>query len=178
MPFPAFTLVLGGASSGKSAWAERLVLSSQKSPVYLATAQAFDDEMTGKITKHQHRRGPEWQLMEAPLSVAPLLGSFTSSHIILLDCLTLWLSNQLMAEADIDSEITALLAAILACPAPVVCVSNELGLGLVPSTALGRSFRDWQGQLNQRFAAAADCVAFIAAGLPLPLKGPLPEVPA
>lgn len=175
---PPLTLVLGGASSGKSLWAENLLLASGKSPVYLATAQAFDSEMDTKITRHQRRRGPDWRLLEAPLSVAPLFKTFTTDQVILLDCLTLWLSNLLMAGKDVEAEVATLQSAIAASPATTICVSNELGLGLVPDTALGRAFRDWQGQINQRFAESADSVVFVAAGLALPLKEPRPEVGA
>ncbi len=174
MPIPDLTFVLGGASSGKSFYAERLVLSSGKAPVYLATAQSHDDEMTGKIASHRARRGAEWQLVEAPLAIAGRFRTFRPDQIILLDCLTLWLSNLMAAKRDIDAEITDLLVALKTCPAQVVAVSNELGLGLVPTTPLGRAFRDWQGRLNQRVAAEAGAVTFIAAGLPLALKGALP----
>lgn len=172
----SFTLVLGGASSGKSAWAERLVLATGKSPVYLATAQALDAEMDARLLVHQRRRGPEWQLIEEPLQLAPLFADFQPSQIILLDCLTLWLSNLMFNDRDIDTEIAGLISSLSTCPAQIVCVSNELGLGLVPDSAIGRAFRDWQGKLNQRVAAAADVVIFVAAGLPIPLKGKLPEV--
>ncbi len=164
------TLILGGASSGKSAYAERLAASAGTIPVYLATGQAHDGEMTGKIAKHQARRGPEWQLFEAPLNLAAPLASLSPHHVVLLDCLTLWLSNHLALNHNIEEETQALLRAIDTCKAQVIAVSNELGLGLVPSTPLGRSFRDAQGLLNQQFAEAASTVTFIAAGLPLSLK--------
>ena len=170
--FPHLTLVLGGASSGKSLWAEGLVLSSNRSPVYLATAEPSDREMSEKIVRHQERREENWQLIESPIDLAPYFKTVSSDHVILLDCLTLWLSNLMMAEKNVDFEITNLLESIANCSAPVVCVSNEIGLGMVPDNTLGRRFRDWQGQINQRFAAAANAVTFVAAGLPLVLKAP------
>lgn len=166
------TLILGGASSGKSAYAERLVLATGLKPVYLATGQARDGEMSAKIARHQARRGSEWALIEAPLALGPPLSAVSSGQVVLLDCLTLWLSNHLELNHNIAEETENLLAAIRDCNGPVISVSNELGLGLVPATSLGRAFRDAQGLLNQRFAAAADTVTFVAAGLPLSLKGP------
>jgi len=166
------TLILGGASSGKSAYAERLALSTGLTPVYLATGQAKDGEMSDKIARHQARRGPEWLLIEAPLALAPPLRSLDSSHVVLLDCLTLWLSNHLELNTNIEDKSNTLLAEIRGSQAQVIAVSNELGLGLVPPTALGRAFRDAQGRLNQQFAEAADTVTFVAAGLPLSLKAP------
>ncbi len=168
-PLSPLTLVLGGASSGKSAFAERLVLNAGRAPVYIATAQGRDAGMKAKISRHQARRGPEWQLFEAPLS--PRFDSFSTAQVVLLDCLTLWLSNVMAAGDDVESALTSLLLAVRGSAAPVVVVSNELGLGLVPETALGREFRDWQGAVNQRFAVAANRVVFVAAGLPLWLKG-------
>jgi adenosylcobinamide kinase/adenosylcobinamide-phosphate guanylyltransferase len=166
------TLILGGASSGKSAYAERLALATSLTPVYLATAQAQDGEMSDKIKRHQARRGPEWQLIEAPLMPSNALRSLTSKHVILLDCLTLWLSNILELNHNIETETSRLLLSIHTCDAQIIVVSNELGLGLVPAPPLGRTFRDAQGTLNQRFAEAADTVTFVAAGLPLSLKAP------
>ncbi len=166
------TFILGGASSGKSAYAERLALASGLSPVYLATGQAGDEEMSGKIARHQARRGPEWQLIEAPLDLVSPLRTLGSGHVVLLDCLTLWLSNHLELNHNIGDKTAALLEAISVSNANVVAVSNELGLGLVPSTPLGRAFRDAQGMLNQRVAEAAITVTFVAAGLPLTLKAP------
>ena len=175
-PFPPLTLVLGGASSGKSLWAEQLVLSANKPAVYLATAQAFDPEMQRKIEAHQARRGTEWSLFETAHDPAQALVNAPDNQVILLDCLTLWLSNLMHNKADIEAELTRLITALNTCKSPVVCVSNELGLGLVPDTSLGRKFRDWQGVINQRIAAQADLVTFVAAGLPMALKGELPQV--
>ncbi len=167
------TLILGGASSGKSAYAERLALATNLAPVYLATGQAHDGEMGVKIARHQARRGPEWQLIEAPLALPAPLKRLKGGHVVLLDCLTLWLSNHLELNHNIETETDELLSAIRATEAQVIAVSNELGLGLVPGTPLGRAFRDAQGLLNQRIAAAAATVTFVAAGLPLSLKAPV-----
>lgn len=164
------TLILGGASSGKSAYAEQLVLNAGQNPVYFATAPMGDSEMSDKILRHRARRGDEWSLVEAPLDLVTPLCTCTSRQIILLDCLTLWLSNLMADGHNIEAETTRLLKTIETSPAEIVVVSNELGLGLVPSTPLGRRFRDAQGQINQRFAEAAACVTFVAAGLPLSLK--------
>ena len=170
------TLVLGGASSGKTAWAERLVLGSGRDPLYLATAQAWDDEMRAKIARHQVLRGAGWTTIEAPMDLGPALRGATEDQAVLLDCATLWLSNHLLAGSDLDAAGDDLMTAIGACAAPVVVVSNEVGAGIVPETALGRRFRDAQGRLNQRLAAQAGLVVAVMAGLPLVLKGQLPGV--
>lgn len=172
------SLVLGGASSGKTAWAERLVLQSGRDPVYLATAQAWDEEMRAKIARHQGLRGTGWTTLEAPMDLAPVLRQAHAEQAVLLDCATLWLSNHLLAGSDLAAAEADLLAAIADCAAPVVVVSNEVGAGIVPETALGRQFRDAQGRLNQRLAAQAGLVVAVMAGLPLVLKGELPEAGA
>lgn len=174
MPFPDLTLILGGARSGKSAFAERLVVATGKPRTYVATAQAFDVEMEAKIAQHQTDRGQGWNTIEAPLDVVAALAEVPAGGIILIDCLTLWLSNQMLAEADIDAEITRLLTALTMAQNPIVCVSNEVGMGLVPENALGRRFRDAQGALNRQLAECADLAVFVVAGLPLTLKGQLP----
>lgn len=168
------TFVFGGARSGKSRFAERLVTRDGRSKVYIATAQAFDAEMTSRIATHQADRGTDWRTLEAPMDIAGALSSVSAEEIVLLDCATLWLSNQLLAEADLGAASEALLIALEACPAPVVVVSNEVGQGIVPENALARRFRDAQGRLNQDLAAQADLVVMVAAGLPLVLKGTLP----
>ena len=171
----AFTaLVLGGARSGKSAFAESLVLRLGAAADYLATAEAGDDEMAARIAEHQSRRGAQWRTVAEPLAICAALRDY-DERPMLIDCLTLWLSNLLMAERDIDSETESLIRAVHGRRAPVVMVSNEVGMGLSPMNALGRAFRDAQGRLNQRIAAACDCAVFVAAGLPLTLKGRLPE---
>ena len=171
---PALTLVLGGAASGKSAFAEQLVTGSARPRLYLATAQAFDPEMQEKLTRHRAARGPGWSLVEAPLDVAPALRNVAPDHIVLLDCATMWLSNHMLGESDLPGEEAAFMSALADCRAPVVVVSNEVGLSVVPENALARRFRDAQGALNQRLAAQADLVVNVIAGLPQVLKGRLP----
>ena len=163
---PKLTLILGGARSGKSAFAERLVESAGLPMTYLATAEALDDEMAARIATHKERRN-DWNTIEEPRDVAVALARVPLGNAILLDCLTLWLSN-LMHAGDVD--ITDMVTSLKQAPGPLVCVSNEVGMGLVPDTALGREFRDLQGTLNAAVAAAADQVLFVAAGLPLTLK--------
>jgi len=171
---PERTLILGGARSGKSALAERLTDMFARPAVYIATAQAFDAEMRDRIAAHKARRGAGWQTVEEPLAVADRLREATPNKVILLDCATLWLSNLILAGAAPAPASAALVAAFVDCAAPVIVVSNEVGLGLVPETPLGRQFRDAQGRLNQMLAKAADLTLFVAAGLPIPLKGQLP----
>jgi len=170
------TLVLGGARSGKSRYAESLIATLpprfQPPWAYIATAEAGDDEMAERIAAHRARRGSSWQTIEAPRDLASALQSF-QRRPILVDCLTLWLSNLLLAGVDIDTEIARLEEALAAAAAPAVLVANEVGYGLVPDHPLGRRFRDLQGLLNQRIAARADRVVLVVAGLPLALKGTL-----
>jgi len=170
----AFGFVLGGAASGKSAFAEKLCLQKGLRPVYIATAQAFDDEMRQKIADHKAARGAGWATIEAPLDLAGALTHATPDQAVLVDCATLWLSNQLLAGADLVAETDALIRALSACPAKVVIVSNEVGQGIVPDNSLGRTFRNAQGRLNQRLATEADLVVQVIAGLPQVLKGRLP----
>lgn len=171
---PALTLILGGAASGKSAFAEALAEKSGISLVYLASAQAFDAEMRAKIDAHIARRGPKWRTVEAPLEAAGVLRGLDGAAPCLFDCATLWLSNHLLAGHDPEAEQTRLLEALAACPAPVIVVSNEVGQGIVPEAALGRRFREAQGRLNIALAAQADLVVQVIAGLPQVLKGRLP----
>lgn len=138
---------------------------------YLATAEALDQEMRARIDGHRQRRGAQWQTIEAPLDLAGALARLAAgSQAVLIDCLTLWLSNVLLAERDIADESERLIGALEEAKGPVVAVSNEVGLGIVPETPLGRAFRDAQGILNQRVAAAADRVILMTAGIPLTLK--------
>jgi adenosylcobinamide kinase/adenosylcobinamide-phosphate guanylyltransferase len=165
-------LVLGGARSGKSAFAERIVIESELDPVYLATAEAGDAEMAERIATHRARRGASWRTIEEPQRLEETLAKEAGEgRAILVDCLTLWLSNMLHASADVETRMKSLCEAIRGLPGLLVFVSNEVGLGLVPETELGRRFRDAQGRLNQAVAAVADRVIFMAAGLPLYLKG-------
>jgi adenosylcobinamide kinase / adenosylcobinamide-phosphate guanylyltransferase len=167
----ATTLVLGGARSGKSAFAEQLVRDSGLARIYLATATAEDDEMRSRISHHRERRGDGWVTVEEPVSlVDALTREATHGRAVLVDCLTLWLSNLMFRERDPEMEARRLTRFLEVAKYPIVLVSNEVGLGLVPETPLGRSFRDAQGRLNQIVAAAVPNVVFIAAGLPLWLK--------
>lgn len=172
---PKLSLVLGGARSGKSAFAEGLVLKSGGNPVYLATAQPHDAEMSARIAAHRTQREKGgWKTIEEPTELTPLVRDLSSQDVVLLDCATLWLSNLMMNDRDTASETKALLSAVDRSPARIVVVSNEIGLGIVPDNALARQFRDAQGQLNQSIASKADLVVAVMAGLPLTLKGQLP----
>lgn len=169
---PMRTLVLGGASSGKSAYAEKLCVESALDRVYIATAEAYDDEMREKIARHRDQRGPDWVTIEAPRTAADAISGTGPGQIVLLDCVTFWLSNHLLAESDLEQECAGLLAAFRNCPSHLIVVTNEVGQGVVPDSSLGRRFRDWQGRLNQQLADEADRVVAVMAGLPLELKGP------
>jgi adenosylcobinamide kinase/adenosylcobinamide-phosphate guanylyltransferase len=171
---PRLTLVLGGAASGKSAFAETLIKTSGRKMVYLATAQVFDDEMQAKIQRHQDMRGKDWDTIEEPLKLQPILMSVDADKSVLLDCATMWLSNNLLADTNLPEAEADLLSGLAQCPASVVVVSNEVGLSVVPENALARRFRQAQGELNQRLAQQADLVVNVIAGLPHVLKGRLP----
>jgi adenosyl cobinamide kinase/adenosyl cobinamide phosphate guanylyltransferase len=166
------TLVLGGARSGKSRYAEGLITALAPPWTYVATAGAGDDEMAERIASHRARRGPSWQTIEAPRDLVATLKSCREIPV-LVDCLTLWLSNLMLAEVDIEAEVGELETALAAMTAPVVLVSNEVGYGIVPDYPLGRRFRDHQGILNQKIAARAGRVILVVAGLPLAVKGAL-----
>lgn len=171
--------VLGGARSGKSGYAERAVRgmaeAAEAEKLYIATAQAFDAEMTARIAQHKRDRGPGWTTIEAPRELPELLRAEAGAgRVVLVDCLTLWLSNELLAEADLEARAEALDAALAGAEAEIVLVSNEVGLSVVPDNALARRFRDAQGRLNQRVAARAAAAVFMAAGLPIILKGAPP----
>ncbi len=163
-------LVLGGARSGKSAYAQGLAESASPERIYLATAQAGDREMTARIARHQADRGHGWTTVEEPLALADALAAARPGRATLVDCLTLWLSNLMLAGRDVGAEIARLAEAVGALEGPAVLVSNEVGLGLVPETELGREFRDWQGRANRMVAQACDAVVFVAAGLPMLMK--------
>lgn len=163
------TLVLGGARSGKSRHAESLCLGKRH---YIATAQAFDDEMRARIAKHRADRGADWTTHEVTQDLSGALRDIDGAgQTILVDCLTLWLSNLMLADEDWRGLSEVLATLLPAMTSDVVLVSNEVGMGIVPETSLGRQFRDAQGFLNQQIAAVADKVVFVAAGLPLVLKG-------
>jgi adenosylcobinamide kinase/adenosylcobinamide-phosphate guanylyltransferase len=165
------TLVLGGACSGKSRYAESLIAGLPPPWVYVATAEAGDAEMAERIAAHRARRDAGWQTIEAPYDLAGALASVPIRVPVLIDCLTLWLSNLLLAEADMDKAIAALEAQLAQHEGSVVLIANEVGSGIVPDNALARRFRDLQGTLNQRIAARAGRVVFMVAGLPIIVKG-------
>lgn len=166
----SLTLVLGGARSGKSTYAESLI-SAQPSPwQYIATAQAFDNEMEERIATHQSRRDERWQTVDAPHELAQALAASPEGQPVLVDCLTLWLSNRMLAEADIAAETEALVDTVSRPAGHWVLVSNEVGSGIVPENALARRFRDEAGRLNQKIAALADEVVLVVAGLPVKVK--------
>ncbi len=168
----SITFVLGGASSGKSKFAESLC---PKPRIYVATAEAFDDEMSLRIHKHQQQRGEEWTTLDAPLDLFGALRACEGKgSVVLVDCLTLWLTNLVMKEKDAKAEIEAVADYLAQTKLNLVIVSNELGMGLVPEQGFSRRFRDLHGNMNQRVAAVAENVVFVAAGLPLVLKGRLP----
>ena len=164
------TLVLGGARSGKSRYAESLVTALPPPWIYAATGEALDAEMAGRIKVHQARRGAGWTTVESPRDLAGLLEKHANAPV-LVDCLTLWLSNLMMMDAEVDAEMDRLCEALRKVSAPVVMVANEVGSGIVPDNALARRFRDCQGLLNQRIAVQADRVVLVVAGLPLFIKG-------
>lgn len=164
--------VLGGARSGKSHHAQRLAQSLGTNLVYMATAEAGDEEMSQRIARHIADRDETWNTVEAPIDLRAAIDSTCRGDVVVLvDCLTLWLSNILLAEMDVPQEIDRLVQAIASVDSNLVLVSNEVGLGLVPGNALGRQFRDEQGRLNRQIASVCDKVEFIAAGLPILLKG-------
>jgi adenosyl cobinamide kinase/adenosyl cobinamide phosphate guanylyltransferase len=166
------TFVIGGARSGKSRYAEGLIAALPPPWTYVATAEALDAEMSERIGAHRARRGSQWRTIEAPRDLAATLTA-SGTTPVLIDCLTLWLSNLMLADADIEAETERLEQALAAAKAPVIVVANEVGSGIVPEHALGRKFRDLQGVLNQHIAARADRVVLVVAGLPLVLKGKL-----
>jgi adenosylcobinamide kinase/adenosylcobinamide-phosphate guanylyltransferase len=171
---PKLTLVLGGAACGKSAFAENLLLTSGLEPVYVATSRVFDAEMETKIKIHRSRRYDLWHEIEADLNLNAPLSSLETTQAVLIDCATMWLTNQMMDGNDIAKEQIKFLNALNECPAPVVVVSNEVGHGIVPNNALARQFREAQGRLNIALAQQSDTAVMVVAGLPQLLKGTLP----
>ena len=165
------TLVLGGARSGKSRFAEKLVHETGLQKIYIATGAAHDDEMASRIAAHKDQRGPSWLTVEEQLELAAVLeNECRQDRVVLVDCLTLWLSNLLFAGKDIPAETARLCAVLKDLQGPCVFVSNEVGMGIVPENRLSRSFRDVQGRLNQDMAHRCQQVVFVAAGLPILLK--------
>jgi adenosylcobinamide kinase/adenosylcobinamide-phosphate guanylyltransferase len=170
MATSSLTLVLGGARSGKSRHAEALIEALPPPWSYIATAQAWDDEMRERIAEHRARRSGHWITSDAPLALPDAIRGTPAGRPILVDCLTLWLTNLILAEHDTDAATHDLLAASASASAPLVLVSNEVGLGIVPDNALARRFRDEAGRLHQRLAAQARHVVFMVAGLPMQVK--------
>jgi adenosylcobinamide kinase / adenosylcobinamide-phosphate guanylyltransferase len=172
----ASVLVIGAARSGKSGFARKLAENSGKIPLLIATAEAHDAEMAARIEMHRAERGAAWRVVEEPHALlAALWREARAEKVILVDCLTLWLSNRLFAGGAIEAEGDALAQSLRDLAGPAIFVSNEVGAGIVPETEIGRHFRDAQGRLNQKLAAACTSVVLVAAGLPLVLK-PAPEL--
>jgi adenosylcobinamide kinase/adenosylcobinamide-phosphate guanylyltransferase len=175
-PVASPVLILGGQRSGKSTLAERMVLASGLTPLYIATAVATDAEMAERIGRHRARRGRSWQTVEAPLELpAAVACACSPDRAVLVDGLGLWLGNLLAAGRDPAPACAALVQAACSAPGLLVVVSEEVGLGVVPANALARRFVDLLGALNQELAACCPTVLFVAAGLPLALKGDLPS---
>lgn len=172
------TFVTGGCRSGKSSYAQRYAESVGPVRVYLATSQALDDEMRKRIDAHQASRGQGWTTVEEPIDIVPaLLSASQHADVILLDCVTLWVTNCLMAgmdDEDVFARTNDLVRALDDLPCAVVIVSNEVGSGIVPEHALARRFRDLTGAVNQRLAACASTVVLSVSGIPLAVKGELP----
>jgi adenosylcobinamide kinase/adenosylcobinamide-phosphate guanylyltransferase len=168
MTSPHLTLVLGGARSGKSRHAEALIAAHPAPWTYVATAQAFDEEMRDRIGEHRARRDGGWHTLEAPIGLPEAIRA--AQGPVLVDCLTLWLTNLMLGDHIRATAFVELEAAIHDAPGPVVLVSNEVGLSIVPENALARAFRDEQGRLNQHMARIADRVIFMVAGLPMVVK--------
>ncbi len=165
-------LVLGGARSGKSAFAEQLVNDSGLDKIYLASGQVFDGEMEQRVAQHKARRGADWHLLEEPIQIAEAIAdNATAQRAVLVDCLTLWLTNLMMADKDNGAHSEHLAQTLKTVSGTVVLVSNEVGQGIVPDNKMARDFRDYAGLLHQKIAALADEVYFVTAGLPLKLKG-------
>ena len=164
------TLVLGGARSGKSRHAEALLSALPQPWFYIATGEPRDNEMAARIAEHRARRGAQWQTIEAPRDLAAALATVPAGAAVLIDCLTLWLSNVMLAGADVEAEAGRFEHALTGRTGAVVLVANEVGLGIVPENALARRFRDAAGRLNQRLASVADRVVLLVAGIPVKVK--------
>jgi adenosylcobinamide kinase/adenosylcobinamide-phosphate guanylyltransferase len=164
-------LVLGGARSGKSSFALREASALPGRKAYIATAQAFDPEMQEKIKKHRAERDSGWDTFEEPSDLSRLLAEISNTHdVVLIDCLTLWLSNLMLADKNVEKEMEAFISSLATVHCSVFTVSNEVGMGIVPANEIARRFRDFAGTLNQRVAAAADQVYLVIAGVPLKIK--------
>lgn len=164
-------LVLGGARSGKSRFALKEAESFGLQPVFVATAEVLDGEMAGRVQRHRAERSAEWITVEAPVSLPQAIAAwFNPERVLLVDCLTLWTSNLMLGGHKIDESVDALIHVLRQRAGPILLVASEVGLGIVPDNALARAFRDYAGEINQRVAAVAARVSFVAAGLPLQLK--------
>jgi adenosylcobinamide kinase/adenosylcobinamide-phosphate guanylyltransferase len=167
----ASLLVLGGARSGKSRYAQTTAEASRHELCFVATGRAEDEEMAARIARHRADRGQRWVTFEEPLELADLLAAEAApGRLLLVDCLSFWLANLMFVGRDLEASTDALAATVARLAGPTIFVSNEVGFGVVPDTAMGRTFRDAQGRLNQAMAAQCDRVVLIAAGLPLLLK--------
>lgn len=171
MPEGRLTFLLGGARSGKSRHAEELITALPAPWIYVATAQAFDDEMRERVAQHRARRADGWQTCDAPFDLSATMRAVPDGAPVLLDCLTLWLTNVMLAEQQpVEAAVEELAETLRQPRGPWFVVSNEVGMGIVPENALARRFRDEQGRLNQKVAAIADAVLFMVAGLPMKVK--------
>ncbi len=167
---PDLTLIVGGARSGKSAHGERLIEALEPPWAYIATAQPFDDEMKQRIAAHSQRRDDRWQTIEAPLELASVITALPGGQPVLIDCLTLWLTNHLMAKNDLDQACHELTNALSARDGPIIVVTNEVGQGIVPMDSMSREFRDAAGRLNQTIAAISGSVVMMVAGIAMKVK--------
>jgi adenosylcobinamide kinase / adenosylcobinamide-phosphate guanylyltransferase len=164
------TLVLGGARSGKSRHAQVLAMATPPPWIYIATAEALDDEMRERIAKHRSSRGDRWSTIEEPIELARALSQAPADAPLVVDCITLWLSNLMLGNHDAEAAVARFTKSLDGRRAPTILVSSEVGAGIVPDTALGRAFRDQAGLINQHLAVIAHTVLFMVAGLAIPLK--------
>ena len=167
---PMKTLIIGGAASGKSAYAEGLASNSKLYKIYLASANIYDEEMQLKVDKHKLRRGDDWTTISEPLEAEKKITNLNDNQIMLFDCATMWLTNQMLNKADVQSEILQLTDSMKFSKGSLIVVTNEVGSGIVPENSMAREFRELQGFLNQELASISDSVIQVIAGLPLFLK--------
>jgi adenosylcobinamide kinase / adenosylcobinamide-phosphate guanylyltransferase len=165
------TFVIGGARSGKSCFALKSASAIEGRKAYIATAQAFDDEMKLRIEKHRLERSSVWDTFEEPCAIAEIVDECSGKYsVILVDCLTLWLSNLMMGNADIEAAVKSFVSSAGACRSELFIVSNEVGMGIVPDNEQARIFRDYSGTMNRRVAETSDSVYLLAAGIPIKIK--------
>jgi adenosylcobinamide kinase / adenosylcobinamide-phosphate guanylyltransferase len=166
------TFILGGSRSGKSGFALERASGLQGRKVFIATAQAFDDEMSERIARHKKERSGEWITFEEPLALPQLIGDISNKFdVLVVDCLTLWLSNLMLNYCEVEADIKSFISSAVTCPSSLFVVSNEVGMGIVPDNALARKFRDDAGTLNRRVAEIAEEVYLVTAGIPIRIKG-------